>query len=112
MATNAPAPLEFTRNGDRTSARFAHPTSLNEYEADQIGKQLLTLADGPGTRFVTLDMTNVQYLTSTVLGHLVGLHKRLQAAGGRLTLENVPPGIKDILRVTMLDHLLDNRTTG
>ena len=106
MAAEAPAPLEVTREADRTVARFARPTSLNEYHADLIGKQLLALADPPGTRFVTLDLGNVEYVTSTVLGHLVGLHKRLHSTGGRLSLENVRPAVRDILRVTMLDQVL------
>jgi anti-sigma B factor antagonist len=112
MATDAPASLDITRDGDRTTARFAHTTSLNEYHADLIGKQLLALADAPGTRFVTLDLANVEYLTSTVLGHLVGLHRRLLTAGGRLTLENLRPEVQEILRVTQLDQVLDQRASG
>jgi anti-anti-sigma factor len=112
MAVNAPEPLEVTRDGDRTAARFARLTSLNEYYADQVGKQLLALADPPGTKFVALDLGNVEYVTSTILGHLVALHKRLHAAGGRLTLENVRPAVRDILRVTQLDQVLDARPAG
>lgn len=112
MASNAPEPLEVTRTADRTSARFVRLTSLNEYYADQVGKQLLALADPPGTKFVSLDLGNVEYVTSTVLGHLVALHKRLQGAGGRLTLENVRPAVQDILRVTQLDQVLDARPAG
>jgi anti-sigma B factor antagonist len=109
MATNAPEPMQVTRTGDQLVARFPRLTSLNEYHADQIGEQLLALADPPGTRFVTLDLGNVEYLTSTVLGHLVALHKRLQGAGGRLTLDHVRPAVQDILRVTQLDQVLDTR---
>jgi anti-anti-sigma factor len=112
MATNAPEPLEVTRSGDRTIARFVRLTSLNEYHADLVGKQLLALADAPGTRFVTLDLGNVEYVTSTILGHLVALHKRLQGAGGRLTLAGVRPAVQDILRVTQLDQVLDLKPAG
>ena len=109
MATNAPEPMEVTHDGGRTTARFAKLTSLNEYHADQIGKQLRALADAPGTRFVTLDLKNVEYLTSTVLGHLVGLNKRLQTAGGRLTVENACPAVQEIFRVTQIDQVFDVR---
>jgi anti-anti-sigma factor len=112
MATNAPEPLEVTRTGDRTVARFVRLTSLNEYHADLVGKQLLALADGPGTKFVTLELGNVEYVTSTVLGHLVALHKRLQGAGGRLTLAGIRPAVQDILRVTQLDQVLDLKPAG
>jgi anti-anti-sigma factor len=109
MSMNSPEPLSVTRDGDRTTARFARLTSLNEYHADLIGKQLMALADAPGTKFITLDLGNVEYVTSTVLGHLVALNKRLQTAGGRLTLDNVRPAVKDILKVTLLDQVLDIR---
>ena len=112
MATNAPEPMEVTRDGDRTTARFARLTSLNEYHADQVGEQLLALADPPGTRFVTLDLGNVEYVTSTILGHLVALNKRLKGAGGRLTLDHVRPAVLDILRVTQLDQVIDTRPAG
>jgi anti-anti-sigma factor len=112
MATNTPEPLEVTRTGDRTVARFVRLTSLNEYHADLVGKQLLALADAPGTKFVTLDLGNVEYVTSTILGHLVALHKRLQGAGGRLTLAGVRPAVQDILRVTQLDQVLDLKPAG
>ena len=112
MPSNTPEPLEVSRTGDRTTARFARQTSLNEYQADLVGRQLMALADGPGTKFVTLDLGNVEYVTSTVLGHLVALHKRLQAAGGRLTLAGVRPAVQDILRVTQLDQVLDLKPAG
>src|SRR5688572_24195193 len=112
MAINAPEPMEVTRNGDRTTARFVRLTSLNEYYADQVGKLLPALADPPGTKFVTLDLGNVEYVTSTVLGHLVALHKRLQTSGGRLSLDNVRPAVQEILRVTQLDQVIDLRPPG
>jgi len=74
--------------------------------------QLLALADPAGTKVVALDLGNVEYVTSTILGHLVALHKRLHGADGRLTLENVRPAVQDILRVTQLDQVLDARPVG
>jgi anti-anti-sigma regulatory factor len=42
----------------------------------------------------------------------VALHKRLQGAGGRLTLAGVRPAVQDILRVTQLDQVLDLKAAG
>ena len=44
----------------------------------------------PGQHLV-LDMTRVESAGGAALGALVGLHKRLSAAGGRLTLEGLSP---------------------
>lgn len=107
MSTDPHDPrLEVQRDGDRTVVRFAPGSQLNEYTADQVGQRLTALADERGAGHLALDLGGVEYLTSTVLGHLVGLHKRLKAAGGRLTLENVRPAVAEVLRITLLDRVL------
>jgi len=113
MPTDAHEPrLEISADGDRTVVRFVNCTSLNEYNADQIGKQLLALGDGQQGRKVTLNLEPIEYLTSTVLGHLVALHKRLAMSGGRLSIDHARPTVRNILHVTMLDQVLDIRPTA
>jgi anti-anti-sigma factor len=113
MTTDAREPrLDVSRDGDRTVVRFVNCTSLSEYTADKVGQQLLVLADGPPGQQVTLDLAPVEYLTSTVLSHLVRLHKRLLATGGRLTLANPRPAVRDVFRVTMLDQVLHFQPAG
>jgi anti-anti-sigma factor len=113
MATDARDPrLDVSRDGQQTVVRFVNCSALNEYSADQVGRQLLAVADGsPGQR-VTLDLSQVEYLTSTVLSHLVRLHKRLLATGGHLAVANPRPAVRDVFRVTMLDQVLDVQPAG
>ena len=108
MAADAPEPcLDITRDGNTVVARFVDCTALNEYTAEQAGRQLMAVADGqPGQR-LTLDLAPVEYLTSTVLSHLVRLHKRLLSTGGHLTVANPRPAVRDVFRVTLLDQVLD-----
>jgi anti-anti-sigma factor len=56
-----------------------------------------------------LDLARVRFLTSTVLGQLVGLHRRVRAAGGELTLLNVAGDVYEVFVVTRLHQLLDVR---
>ena len=108
MPTDAHEPrLEVSTEGDRTVVHFVNCSSLHEYNADQIGKKLVALGDGQPGRKITLDLSPIEYLTSTVLGHLVALHKRLAVAGGRLSLENCRPTVRNILHITLLDQVLD-----
>jgi anti-anti-sigma regulatory factor len=44
-----------------------------------------------------------------VLGKLVGLHKRVRAAGGELTLLNVAGVVYEVFEVTRLHQFLDVR---
>ena len=106
MPTDTREPrLDVSRQGNRTSVRFLDCTSLNEYTADTVGQQLLALADNNPGQQVVLDLAPIEYLTSTVLSHLVRLHKRLLASGGRMTLENIRPAVRDVFRVTLLDRV-------
>jgi len=53
-----------------------------------------------------LNFINVKYLNSVELGTLINLHKRLQSAGGRLTLFNLNAQVFQIFTTTRLDTLL------
>lgn len=107
MATDAREPrLDVSRDGERTVVRFMDCTHLDEYTADKVGQQLLALADGRPGQQVTLDLAPVEYLTSTVLSYLVRVHKRLLSSGGKLTLANPRPAVRDVFRVTLLDQVL------
>jgi anti-anti-sigma factor len=57
-----------------------------------------------------LDLGNVVFLSSTTLGLLVGFHKRLQEAGGRLIVTNVHGEIHEVFSVTKLDHVFEIRS--
>jgi anti-sigma B factor antagonist len=103
--------LDVTQDGSRTIVRFVNCNSLNEFSSDRIGQLLSGLAADKANRQIALDLENIQYLTSTVLGHLLGLHKRLIANGGHLSLENVGSAVRDVFRVTQLDQVLDIRST-
>ena len=108
MPTDAHEPrLELSAEGDETVVRLVNCSSLNEYNADQIGKKLVALGDGQRGRKITIDLSPIEYLTSTVLGHLVALHKRLAVSDGRLTLANCRPTVRNILHITLLDQVLD-----
>ena len=63
--------------------------------------------DGAPVGPVLLDFEKVKYVISEDLGALVGLHKRVQGQGGRLTLVNVCPLVGDVLSITRLDTLFD-----
>jgi anti-anti-sigma factor len=69
-----------------------------------IAAELESLTDGPGDAHLLLDFTNVRYITSVELGTLIGLHKRVKAAGGRLTLFNLSPQVFEVFTATHLDR--------
>ena|SRR5438105_4389134 len=109
MSDSREPKLTVTTEGNRLTARFVNCRSLNEFTSDRIGQLLSGLAVDQPNQQVELDLANIEYLTSTVLGHLLGLHKRLAAAGGHLCLKNAGPAVLEVFKVTQLDQVLDIR---
>jgi anti-anti-sigma factor len=83
--------------------------SLEDPTAQAVGGLLLGLADLPGQHRLTVDLGELPYLTSMLLGKLVALHTKVRGRGGHLALVNVPPAVYEVFRVSRLDTVLDVR---
>ena len=74
---------------------------LDAAEADRVDR---ALRDIPGA--LTLDCSELDYISSAGLGVLIEAHKRLAAAGHTLTLSNLVPRVRNIFAYAGLDRLL------
>ena len=54
-----------------------------------------------------LDLSQVQYLSSAVLGKLINLKKTVTTMKGKLKIENLHPDLFEIFRITRLDQVFD-----
>ena len=54
-----------------------------------------------------LDLGSVDFLSSVALSQLVGINRKVQAAGGSLVLTNLRPDIHRVFLMARLDRLLD-----
>ena len=96
--------------GDMTIVRFTgQPVMLDELNTQAFGDQLIELTESLGARRLLLDFSSVEYLSSMALGTLIGLHKRLLAAGGQLLIGHVNSHIYEIFEITKLTTYLDVR---
>jgi anti-anti-sigma factor len=55
---------------------------------------------------LVLDLADVGYLSSAVLGKLVALHKAIKAGKGRLAIGGVKPPMMPLFKVTQLDKII------
>jgi anti-anti-sigma factor len=109
MMPHRPAPLlNACKAGDVTLATVLTPY-LSEANAEDLGEELFRLVEGVARPRLRLDLGQVTFLTSTVLGKLVGLHKRVRAAGGELVLLNVTDYVYEVFELTLLHQFLDVR---
>src|SRR5262249_16413716 len=49
-----------------------------------------------------LDLGGVERVSSAFLGALINLKKRVTAAGGQVTIQNLPAALKEVFRITRL----------
>ena len=71
-----------------------------------VSEQLNRLVEEGHTRLL-VNFGGVRYLSSDVLGILAAVHKKIDPARGRLQLCGLDPLLRDMLRITHLDRVLD-----
>jgi anti-anti-sigma factor len=90
-----------------TILRFEDAEILFEESAVRaVSEQLHRLVEEGHTRLL-LNFGGVRYLSSDVLGILAAVHKKIEPARGRIQLCGLDPLLRDMLRITHLDRVLD-----
>lgn len=74
---------------------------LDAAQTDTASKQLASLSGA-----VTVDLSGLEYISSAGLGLFIGLHQRLSASGGSLTLTGLSDHLRHIFRLARLDKIL------
>jgi anti-sigma B factor antagonist len=77
---------------------------VDVYTAPRLRERLNELIDG-GARSIVVDLNRVEFLDSTGLGVLVGVHRRLRPLGGRCVLACDKEPLLKIFRITALDQV-------
>ena len=90
--------------GDVTVVCLTDRKILVEQNIQVIGEQLLNLVSERRKQLL-LNFRNIEYMSSAVLGMLVMLNKKIQAAGGKLVLCSIDPQIREVFEITRLDKL-------
>jgi len=86
-----PRYFDILQAGAALVIRFNTAALVAEETVENVGKQLLFLADKLGSGGLLLNFESVQGLGSAMLGKLITLHKRMTATGGRLALCRIHP---------------------
>lgn len=87
----------------------AHPVSratLTEADAPAFDRELEALAAAADPD-LALDLSAVEFLSSMALTRFLRLDRELRAGGGRLSLVNLRPEVRQVFAVTRLDTVLE-----
>ncbi len=76
---------------------------LDLHTAPVLREHLVDVIDGPGTRFVAVDLSAVGFMDSTAIHVLVQALQLARERGGDLTLTGVPPPARRVLDICGLD---------
>ena len=93
---------------------FRTPSMMNPADNERVRTGLLRLVEEEGRTHMVLDFGRVQFISSTVIGILLTLNKRLAAGPGGaagLVLCGVGERLLDLLKISKLDRLLTIKPT-
>jgi anti-anti-sigma factor len=91
--------------GGVTVVRLRPPKAVDDDTARAVFDPIYTLVGEVGRTNLVLNLAGVEHLPSLGLGKLVLLNRKAQAAGGRLALCHLPPGVEGALDSTRLKGL-------
>ena len=94
-----------TVNGVAVAEFLNAPTVFEQRDVQEICEQLTALIGNEGYTKLLINLGDVQYLSSAMLGELILLGKRLAAAQGQLKLCCVSPALRGIFRVTKIERI-------
>ena len=78
---------------------------LDEVNITQIGDQLRELVAQAEVPLFVLDFVNVSNMSSSALGMLITLNKKIRERNGELRLCNIQPAIREVFEITRLNEI-------
>ncbi|HUU58153.1 MAG TPA: STAS domain-containing protein [Phycisphaerae bacterium] len=97
--------LTVESEGDITAVALTDRRILDEININEIGHQLGALVSQADRPKIVLDFANVAHMSSSALGMLITLHKRVAEKQGQLRLCNIQPTIFEVFAITRLNEI-------
>lgn len=99
-----PTYIALHEQGDIVVAAFAVDQVTDDDNVELLGRELFKLTDQYDIKKVILSLHNVTRVSSSVLGKLITLHRKLHRHSGRLVLCNLQNEVAAVLHTS---HLWD-----
>ncbi len=99
--------IEVRRNGAVHVVHFREHKILNDMVIEKVGDELFATAADEECKNLLLNFSNVGFLSSSVLGKLITLNKRMKAKEGKLKFCELKPEIRELFTLTSLDKIFD-----
>ncbi len=97
-----PRYFSFAEQGDVVVVTFSMSHISDEDNIEDLGHELFGLVEQFNCRKVVLNMGAVEYVTSSVIGKLITLHRKLHRSEGQLVISDLTPGVSEVLQAARL----------
>jgi anti-sigma B factor antagonist len=99
--------LDISDVGDVTVVRLTDRKVVDEANIQELGQELFHLVEEEKRKNLLLNFSSVGFLSSSALGKLITLDKKVKANGGKLKLTNIRPEIYEVFAITRLNKLFE-----
>ena len=97
-----PRYLKVQEYGDIVVVQFGVSHINDEENIEDLGHELFLLTDQFGFQKIVLNMTGVEYITSSVVGKMITLHRKLHRNRGKMVVSDLTSGVQDVLDASRL----------
>ena len=97
--------VEYTDNA--TVVTFTTEKILEEKDIQALQEAIISIIEQTERINLILDFVNVKFLSSSVLGLLIRVSKKIYENDGQLKLCNINPKIYEIFKITRLTKIFD-----
>jgi len=111
IETRKDALLRIKKQNDVAVVSFATSRILDQSNVQQLGEEFDALVAEFKLGKIVVNFAGVTYMSSAVMGKLVGLLKRSKAAGGKLILCAIEESIFEIFEIMRFDKMFEIRKT-
>lgn len=84
-------------------AGFTVPRLSDDFNLEQLGHELFALVEQQGCRKLVISLKQVEYVTSSGIGKLITLHRKMHRHGGQVIFCDMQKTVHDILQAAKLN---------
>jgi len=99
--------LAIRKQGSVAIVSFLTPGILDQASVNSIGNEMMELVEKEGWRRMLIDLSAVKYLSSSMVGRFIALHKKMVELEGEIKLCSIDPSIYEIFETMRLDKVFD-----
>lgn len=99
--------LQIDYHGQVVAATLTDEKILEDDQIQALEGSFMPLIEQNNNIQLVIDFSNVKFLTSSVLGLLIRISKKVYEQEGKLRLCAIDPKILDVFRITRLDKIFE-----